>query len=224
MNVLCKIGKWVFFSTALCFSTSAYTGIINVTETEGNSSMNANAAIISAPNHILEDNTFNRAMQGFNEAQSIFTTAAHAIDGGNFIAAGSNVSSHMIFLNSPGNARLSHTGVQWTFDGIIIGVMSDSGGFLEASSSYELGNPLTNYTNTFGGSGAAAPFGARGLENNDSYIVDGNTITVNMTVTEPGDWIRVITISEPHILTVITLALGIFGFIRLATHPFSKIA
>ena len=48
------------------------------------------------------------------------------------------------------------------------------------------------------GSGPAAPFPARGLESNDSYSIAGSSITVSMGVTEPGDWIRVITrVPEP---------------------------
>lgn len=38
-------------------------------------------------------------------------------------------------------------------------------------------------------------FPDRGLEANDSYLVSGNAITVNMNVAQPGDWIRVVTMA-----------------------------
>jgi hypothetical protein len=121
------------------------------------------------------------------------TTVAHNIDGGGSIAMGTHVNSHMIFLNSLGTAALSYANVVWTFDGIILVVMSNGNGSFEVNSSFELGNSGTNYP--------MAPFNARGLEGNDSYVVAGNQITVNMLVTEPGDWIRVVTaVSEPGTL------------------------
>ena len=68
-----------------------------------------------------------------------------------------------------------------------------------------MGAAATNYTVTSTGSGAAAPFGARGLEPHDSYLVAGNQITVSMAVWEPGDWIRVVTMPEPATLGLMLL-------------------
>ena len=124
-------------------------------------------SIIGAPAHALDDITTNSGMQGFDEAQGVLTSVAHGIDGGGFIAAGTLVDSHMIFLNSVGTAALSHFSVDWSFSGMILGIMSNSGGTLEAASTFELGAPGTNYTVTFAGSGLAAPFAARGIENNN---------------------------------------------------------
>ena len=181
-------------------------------------------SIIAAPAHALDDVVTNTGMEGFNEAQNVTTTVAHGIDGGGSIAAGTTVSSHLIFLNSQGSASLSHFNVRWIFDGIILGVMSDSGGSLEAVSTFELGAPGTNYTVTFPGSGPAAPFPARGIENNvgpggpypnDGYTVSGNAISVGMSVTEPGDWIRVITaasVPEPSLLLLLSSGLLLMGF------------
>lgn len=170
------------------------------------SSAGTAAAIIAAPANALDDNVFNTGMQGFNEAQGVLTTTAHLIDGGS-IASGTLVNSHMIFLNSQGNSGLSHFNVKWTFDAKILGVMSNSGGTYESASTFELGSPLTNYTTTFSGSGPAAPFTARGLEANngtglgpnDGYAISGDlySIIVGMKVTEPGDWIRVVTEASP---------------------------
>ena len=106
--------------------------------------------------------------------------------------------------------------MDWTFAGTILGVMSDSGGIREAASTFELGAPGTNYTVTFVGSGPAAPFGARGLEANslDGYSgVGTQTLRLTMQVSEPGDWIRVITTAEPvpEPSSFVLMALGLLG-------------
>lgn len=218
-----KIRLIMFASLALgIVSTPVHALLIGVNETLGASSMGTSAAIIGAPTDALDDLVTNTGMQGFDEAQGVVTSVAHSIDGGGSIAAGTVVNSHMIFLNSEGSSALSHFGVEWTFDGLILGIMSDSGGILEAASTFELGNAATNYTVGPG----AAPFPARGLENNngglgpfpnDGYTINGNILTVGMSVTEPGDWIRVVTaasVPEPSIFLLLSSGLLLFGFAR----------
>lgn len=170
------------------------------------SSLGTPPAIIAAPSDVLDDCVTNTGMQAFDEAQDVTTTVAHSIDGGGVIPAGTVVDSHMIFLNSA-TGSLSHRNVVWTFDQPIIGVMSDQPGALEAASTFELGAPGTNYTvvptapatTPCGTNDAtvpperAGPYNARGMESADSYTVAGNSITVGMGVSEPGDWIRVVT-------------------------------
>lgn len=179
------------------------------------SSLGTAPAIIPAPSDILDDFVVNTGMQGFDEAQGVTTTLAYATDTGT-IPIGTVVDSHMIFLNSGGRQRITHRGVTWVFDRNIIGVMSDRRGILEATSTPALGAPGTNYTNPFAGSGPAPPFRARGLERNDSYTVFGNSITVNMRVTEPGDWIRVVTagpvVPEPSSVAIWSL-IGVVGIV-----------
>src|SRR6476659_8475559 len=125
--------------------------------------------------------------QAFNGRQVVLVPAAGLTVDAGIVPAGTAVSSHMIFLNQPDCApcsSLDDVGEVWSFSGPIIGVMSDRNGSHEAASTPLLGAPGTIYQ---------APATDRGLEPNDTFTVAGNTITVNMHVTQPGDWIRVVT-------------------------------
>jgi hypothetical protein len=202
------------------FSLSAQAALIGVSVP--NSSAGTSAAIIGAPSDVLDDFVFNTGMQGFDEAQGVVTSTSHAVDGGGLISAGTQVDSHMIFLNSQGSGALSHFSVVWTFAAPILGIMSDRNGSLETASTFELGAPGTNYP--------ASAFGARGLEGNDGSgtgpfpsdgyaLLDPYSLRVGMSVTEPGDWIRVVTASSevptPGVLALLAAGLlGIFGVHR----------
>lgn len=196
---------------AACPASAAIIGVAGPASSAGTA-----PAIIAAPANALDDIVTNTGMQGFDEAQGVLTTVAHGIDGAGSIPVGTLVDSHMIFLNSLGTAALSHAGVIWTFSGTILGVMSDTGGALEAASTFELGAPGTNYTVPFGGSGPAAPFPNRGMEGADSYTILGpSTLLVRMAVTEPGDWIRVVT-TAAAIPTPAALPLFLTALVGLA--------
>ena len=170
-------------------ATSASAAIMNVSGP--NSSAGTAAAFLnSAPAAVQNGTVTNSGMQGFDEQQNVSLSGSLSVDGGS-IATGTVVDSHMIFLNKADDVggTLTHTEVVWTFAADILGVMSDQDGVLEDASTDELGATGTNYP--------TSSFNFRGLEGNDSYSISGNMLTVDMGVSQPGDWMRVVTETAP---------------------------
>ena len=194
--------KRFIFCLLVLFVAAAMAGQADATlvsVTGPNSNVGTAPQIIAAPSDVLGTIVINTGMQGFDEAQGVLTTTPYTHDSG-VIPAGTRVNSHMIFLASDGELALNHWNVVWTFANDILAVMSDIGGTYEAASTSQLGAAATNYTVTFTGSGLAAPFTYRGMEEtNDAYLVAGKQITVTMAALG-GDWIRVVTMPEPATL------------------------
>lgn len=179
----------------------------------------ANGQQIGAPGSVADDAPgveSSTKMLGFDERQGVLLGGALSVDGGS-IAAGTRIDSHMILLNSPGN-QLLDLSATWTFSGIILGVMSDNGGLLEAASNALLGAIGTAYPGAYNN---------RGFEggNPDSYSgVGTNMLDVRMYVTEPGDWIRVITASPSDVPAPGGLAILGLGLVALGALRRRKIA
>lgn len=198
-------------------ASAALVGVVSGVSNGPGSGGGTLASIIAAPSDALDNVVTNTGIQGFDEAQGVTTTVDHSIDGGGIIPAGTVVDSHMLFLNSESGDRIAQQNTLWTFDGEILGVMSDTGGLLEAASTFELGAPGTNYTVGPG----AAPYDNRGIEEfgPDEYSIlpSGKTLQVTLLVTTPGDWIRVVTAPSPIPLPgaawLFASALGVFGYL-----------
>lgn len=185
---LAKTSKSALIGMAWAFSLASASGalvsVVGPVSTSGFS-----PEIIMAPGDTRNNATPFSRQVGFNENQGVLLTSTVAVDGGGSLAAGLIVNSHMIYLErlrGQGQpASVVHTGVEWTFDGPILGVLSSINGGREAASRAQLGLEDTRY----------AAFPNRGMEANDNYTISGDTLTVNMRVTEPGDWIRVVTLA-----------------------------
>lgn len=171
------------------------------------------AALVSGPDiiaavSIQEDSPVNTAQQAFDEKQSVLLTRDITVDGG-IISKGTVVDSHIIFLNTRGGTFATDT-QRWTFASNVLGVMSNYTGSLMNDS-----NDLFAAFNDYFSAGSSLPFAAAGLEGNDSYNFFGNTIEVTMSVTEPGDWIRVLTAQVPVPAAVWLFLPALLGFMGL---------
>lgn len=193
-----KLAKRLGLAAAFCMAANAADAAL-ISVSGPNSSVGTVAEIISAPGAVTDTTVFNTGLQGFDEQQGVLLTDALSVDGGT-IAAGTRVDSHMIFLNKQNgvSGTLSHENVQWEFSGEILGVMIDVDGLDEAASTSILGALNTTY----------GVFDNRGLEGRDTINIAGAILTTSFFVTQPGDWIRVVTVSDVPIPAALPLMLA----------------
>lgn len=151
----------------------------------------------------------NDVAKAFDELQQFTLTSALTTDQG-IIAAGTTISSHMILFNrASGSASVNASGGV-SFSGDVLGTMSDLNGALLDASDY-LGAPGTTYQSGFSN---------RGLESNDSLtLVPTDSVLFSFNVSQPGDWVRVITeapapVPVPAAGALLLLGLGALGVAR----------
>jgi hypothetical protein len=199
--------KIILLASALLLSAQAQAAIIS------------GGTIINAVS-IQEDSVTNFVQEGFNEVQGFELTRDITVDGGT-ILKGTRVDSHLIFLNTPAGTAKTVDSQTWTFSGDILGVMSDRAGSLLTGTNDILAAFSTYFS--IQGEGTLGPFDALGLEQNnyatgslDGYLFSGAELKLRMAVTEPGDWIRVVTVSEVPVPAALFLfAPALMGFLGL---------
>ncbi|BCG63257.1 MAG: hypothetical protein methR_P0953 [Methyloprofundus sp.] len=161
---------------------------------------------------VQEDSPTNTIQQGFNEKQNVLLTTNLNYTGGT-IASGTRVDSHLIFLNTEEGTKKIDTTAVWKFSGDILGIMSNGNGsdFMNSNTLFGDPNNFTIGTNT-------GTFNGFGLEGNDEMSFTGNTLELRMLVTEPGDWIRVVTASAVPLPAAVWLMgsglVGLIGYSR----------
>jgi hypothetical protein len=170
----------------------------------GTSNLGALAEIIDAPADLSDAGHRNMGQQGFNERQGVTLDRTLITDAGS-IDVGTTVNSHMILLNTRSSQFAIHRNVLWTFAERVLGVISGFDGRSLLASDY-LGAPSSSYPGAFGG---------RGIEDRDSYAVNGNQLLVDLRVSAPGDWIRVITASTTGTVVADVPEPGVYALLIL---------
>lgn len=152
--------------------------------------------ILATPTSVTDDSPFdNKVMGVFNEVQNLVLTSALVLrdaSGGpdEIIAAGTRISSHMIFLNHTIRGPATVRSGLAAFDGLVLGLITTTAR-LNATDAL-LGAIGTTYQPGFLG------FGKRGLEGNEGSFVlssGGTALSLTLRASQPGDWIRVVTVA-----------------------------
>ncbi|RYH07223.1 hypothetical protein [Tropicimonas sp. IMCC6043] len=145
----------------------------------------------------------NTNILGFDEAQGVLVATDLFVDGG-FNLNGLLVDSHMIFLNRESGTSLLELSASFSFSGDILGVMTSIDGSLLQASDGILGLAGVTYDN----------FSNRGFESGDTVNFAGSSLDTFMRVTQPGDWMRVVTVSAvpvPAGAVLLPTALALLG-------------
>jgi hypothetical protein len=170
------------------------------------------------PTEISEDKPTNTEIQGYNEIVGYTLLDNLGVDeniiGGDdadgWLSKGTLVDSHVLFLNTASGG--ADQTVTVTFSERILGVMTDTNGSLMFASDAILGGPVS-YVSLPGDDYS----GNRGLEGAD-YIrkINDFSFELRMVVTEPGDWIRVVTVSEVPLPAGVWLLMAGVGALGVA--------
>ncbi|MGB3556478.1 MAG: VPLPA-CTERM sorting domain-containing protein [Jannaschia sp.] len=149
----------------------------------------SNGAVIATPSSVTNAApTSINVVSAFNEKSGVMLTSALAVNGGS-IAVGTKVDSHMLFFNRVGNGGGKPN------DSLTAGFSFSEQilGFITATSALNATDSLLGAVGT-----TYQTFRARGFEGNDSVSLIGtNGLTTSLSITQPGDWFRVVTVAAP---------------------------
>lgn len=162
-------------------------------------SVTGDVTLIAAPGTVSNATPGNNTtMYAFDEIQN-FLLGADLVTSSGTILAGTRVNSQMILLNrESGRSSLELAGAV-TFDSMILGLITTTAGL--AATDAILGAAGTTY----------ATFFARGLEGGETLGIAGDTLSLVLRVTQPGDWLRVVTIAAIPVPAAGFLLLGALG-------------
>jgi hypothetical protein len=203
--------KFLILLSALLLSVQAQAALVGV----------SGQGLIVSPLTVQEDSVLSLTKKGyfqfgFNEAQGVTLNRTIDVRGGT-IAKGTKVDSHLVFLNTKGGLDRTKTAT-WEFSGDVLGVMTDSWGKDMAAT-----NDLFAFGKYFQQVTDHDPIASQqwfknlGLEGGGDFAnYSGNVLKLGMHVTEPGDWIRVITVSAVPVPAALFLfAPALLGFLGL---------
>jgi hypothetical protein len=162
----------------------------------GTSTASGGFGILATPPSTVDANNVNiNELFAFNEQQNVVLANPLTVDvlnggpGGGTIAAGTVVSSHYVFFDPPGAGGTINGTVK--FDHTVIGIIT-------TNDDPKLDGNLFN-SDFLGAAGVTyANVVSRGLEPGDTAVrdsIDPTQVDVHLSASDPGDWIRVITIA-----------------------------
>lgn len=154
--------------------------------------LDLNGLVIAAPASVTNAAPVNTPIiHGFNEQSNVLLAADLTMQNygnPNTIAlTGTSVDSHMFFMNQPSGAPNPNvtTTASFSFSTAVLGIITSTSAL--NNSDMLLGAVGTTYQSGFSN---------RGLEGADAVSFAGNSVDLTFSLTQPGDWVRVITAAD----------------------------
>ena len=156
--------------------------------------------LATPPAIVGNDNQQSNNLFAFNEKANAALLVNITPDFGSALLAGQKFNSHFVFFDPDPFAAWHWSSV--TFDAPILAVLAVTAKMNASDASFGL--PSVTYLTP----------AARGLETNtDRFSVSGNTLSLDWTASDPGDYIRVLTapVPEPATWAMMLLGFGVVG-------------